>query len=341
LSDDSPLHAEPTDESLMAQLAAGNHEAIVPLLVRYAPRIQRLAKAAVDSAVAEDIVQDVFVAVWRGADSFDPKRGALRDWLLRIARNRISNELRRRGRHPETSTAADETVWSGVSDSGPQPSEAVWHEFRRRVLRAAVDALPSKQRQAIALAFFDDLTHEQVAAALDVPLGTAKTRIRSAIGILRNRLAPILASLIVLVVVAGIVWHDLGKTRRLEQEDRALWLVTSSDVVPLRLEAASGIDAKTHGTYRGRAGEGLAVLTFSNFSPAPSGQEYRAWARVKGHWLDLGNVRLNDAGNGRLVAENQALAEPPEEVRVTLEPTSGSSSSEPSGSPVISWMSKS
>ena len=321
----------------MAQLAAGNQEAIVPLLVRYAPRVQRLAEAAVDSAVGEDIVQDVFVAVWRGADSFDAKRGALRDWLLRIARNRISNELRRRGRHPETSTAADETVWSGVSDSGPQPSEAVWHEFRRRVLRAAVDALPSKQRQAVALAFFDDLTHEQVATALDVPLGTAKTRIRSAIGMLRNRLAPIVASLMVLVLVAGLVWHDLRKTRRLEQEDRALWLVTSSDVVPLRLEAAIGIDAKTHGTYRGRAGEGLAVLTFSNFAHAPSGREYRVWARVNDHWLNLGNVQLNAAGNGRLVAENQALADPPEEVRVMLEPVGGSSSSGPSGPPIISW----
>jgi len=320
----------------MAELANGNHEAIVPLLVRYAPRVQRLAEAALDSAVAEDIVQDVFVAVWRGADSFDPKRGALRDWLLRIARNRISNEIRRRGRHPEMSTAAVETVWSGVSDPGPQPSEAVWHEFRRRVLRAAVDALPSKQRQAVALAFFDDLTHELVAAALEVPLGTAKTRIRSAIGMLRHRLAPLVASLMVLLV-AGVVWHDLGKTRRLEQEDRALWLVTSSDVVPLRLEAASGIDTKTHGTYRGRAGEGLAVLTFSNFAPAPSGREYFVWARVRDRWLNLGAVQLNDAGNGRLVAENPALAEPPEELRVTLEPVARSSPGEPSGPPIISW----
>lgn len=320
----------------MAQLAAGDHEAIVPLLVRYAPRVQRLAEAAVDSATAEEIVQDVFVAVWRGADSFDPKRGALRDWLLRIARNRISNEIRRRGRHPETSTAADETVWSGVSDPGPQPSEAVWHEFRRRVLRTAIDALPSKQRQAVALAFFDDLTHEQVAAALEVPLGTAKTRIRSAIQMLRHRLAPLAASLVVLVVVAGIAWHDLGKTRRLEQEDRALWLVTSSDVVPLRLEAASGIDPKTHGSYRGRAGEGLAVLTFSNFAPAPSGQEYRVWARVKDRWLNLEKIQLNDAGNGRLVAENPAIADPPKELRVTLE-RAGSSASEPSGSPIIHW----
>src|SRR5262249_47030308 len=120
----------------MAQLAAGDQEAIVPLLVRYAPRVQRLAEAAVDSAAAEEIVQDVFVAVWRGVDTFDPSRGAVRDWLLQIARNRVGNELRRRGRHPEMSTAADEAVWSGVSDPGPQPSEAVWHEFRRRVLRA-------------------------------------------------------------------------------------------------------------------------------------------------------------------------------------------------------------
>lgn len=326
----------------MAQLAAGNQEAIVPLLIRYAPRVQRLAEAAVDSAVAEDIVQDVFVAIWRGANSFDPKRGEVRDWLLQIARNRIANEIRRRGRHPEMNTAADETIWSGVTDSGPQPSEAVWHEFRRRVLRAAVDALPSKQRQAVALAFFDDLTHEQVAAALEVPLGTAKTRIRSAIQMLRHRLAPVVASLVVLVVViAALAWHHLETTRQLNQEDRALWLVTSSDVVPLRLESASGIDSKTHGTYRGRAGEGLAVLTFSNFSATPSGQEYSAWARIKDRWLKLGPVQLNDAGNGRLVAENPALADPPQELRVTLEPVAGSGAGKPSGPAVISWPSQS
>jgi hypothetical protein len=158
---------------------------------------------------------------------------------------------------------------------------------------------------------------------------------------LRHRLAPLVASLVMLVIIAGIVWHDLGKTRRLEQEDRALWLVTSSDVVPLRLEAASGIDSKTHGTYRGRGGEGLAVLTFSNFAPSPGGQEYRAWARLKGRWLNLGSIQINGAGNGRLVAENAALAERVDELRVTLEPIGGSSSGEPSGSPIISWMNKS
>src|SRR5262249_61326564 len=109
-----------------------------------------------------------------------------------------------------------------------------------------------------------------------------------------------------------------------DREDRALWLVTSSDVVPLRMVPATGIDPKTHGTFRGRAGEPLAVLTFSNFAPAPHGQEYRAWARTKDHWLNLGNVELNEAGNGRLIAEHPALADPPQELRVTLEPVAGS-----------------
>src|SRR5262249_59669744 len=127
---------------------------------------------------------------------------------------RIANEFRRRGRHPEMNSSADESAWLGASDPGPEPPVAVWQEFRRRVLRTAVDALPSKQRQAVALAFFDDLTHEQVAKALDVPLGTAKTRIRSAIGMLRNRLTPIVASLMVLVVVAAPGCDGLVKTTR-------------------------------------------------------------------------------------------------------------------------------
>jgi RNA polymerase sigma-70 factor (ECF subfamily) len=331
-----PSSTEPADEALVAQLAAGNHEAIVPLLVRYVPRVRRLAEAAFDPASADEIVQDVFVNVWRGAGSFDPNRGMLRDWLLRIARNRIANELRRRGRHPETRTD-DESVWSSVCDSTPEPSDAVWHEFRRGVLRSAVDELPSKQRQALALAFFDDLTHEQVAAALDVPLGTVKSRIRSALQSLRHRLAPLAASLVaLLLVVTALVWHDASKSRRLELEDRALWLVTTSDVVPLRLAPADGIDPKTHGTYRGRAGEPLAVMTFSNFTPAPAGQEYHAWARNNDRWLDLGTVQLNPAGNGRLIAEDKSLADPPQNLRVTLE-AGGSSNQEPSGATIISW----
>jgi RNA polymerase sigma-70 factor (ECF subfamily) len=335
---DVASNVEPTDEELLAQLAAGDRKKIVVLLLRYAPRVLSMASAAVDRAAAEEIVQDVFVAVWQGANTFDPARGNFRNWLLSITRNRVANELRYRGRRPDIQATNDEAVWTAVANANPSPEDNVWHDFRRQTLRAAVDSLPPKQRQALSLAFFDELTHEQVAAALDVPLGTAKTRIRSAVESLRNRLSPLKASLLIaLFLIAGLMLHEYRQAARLGQEQRALWLVTMSDVVPVRLEALPGIDPKTHGTYRGRAGDALAVLTFSNFPPAPEGQEYRAWARREGRWVKLGSVALNAAGGGRLVAEDPSLATLPDEVRVTLEPVAGRPGPEPSGTSFITW----
>ncbi len=272
---------EPSDEALMAQLAAGNQEAVVPLLVRFGPRVLNMAASAVDRPAAEEIVQDVFVAVWRGAATFDPQRGTVRDWLLQITRNRIANELRRRGRRPDLTTAADESAWSGTMDRGLEPPELVWRNFRRSALREAVDSLPPKQRQALSLAFFDELTHEQIASTLNVPLGTAKTRVRSALTSLRTQLTPMRASLLLLVVLAtGLVFYRQNEqAKQFALEQRALWLVTSSDIVPLRLEAAAGVDPKTHGTYRARPGQPLAVFTFSNFPPAAAGHEYHVWTR--------------------------------------------------------------
>jgi len=337
LAENLTANDEPSDEALMAQLAADNREAIVPLLVRYGPRVLNLATAAVDRPAAEEIVQDVFVAVWRGAATFDPQRGKVCDWLLQITRNRIANELRRRGRRPDMGTTADEAAWSGTMDRGLEPPELVWRDFRRTALRDAVDSLPPKQRQALSLAFFEELTHEQIASTLNVPLGTAKTRVRSALSSLRTQLTPLRASLLLLVLlVMGLVYRQNEQARQFALEQRALWLVTSSDIVPLRLEASTGIDPKTHGTYRARAGEPLAVFTFSNFPPAAAGHDYRVWARNQQGWLNLGVVPLDAAGNGRLVIENSGLLTAPEQLEVTSEPMGGLGR-EPSGEAVIAW----
>jgi RNA polymerase sigma factor (sigma-70 family) len=342
LAENLTANDEPSDEALMAQLAADHQEAIVPLLVRYGPRVLNLAAAAVDRPAAEEIVQDVFVAVWRGAATFDPQPGKVRDWLLQITRNRIANELRRRGRRPDMGKTADEVAWSGTMDRGLEPPELVWRDFRRTALRDAVDSLPAKQRQVLSLAFFDELTHEQIASTLNVPLGTAKTRVRSALSSLRTQLTPLRASLLLWVLlvtgllVVGLVYRQNEQARQFALEQRALWLVTSSDIVPLRLEAASGVDPKTHGSYRARTGEPLAVFTFSNFPPAAAGHDYRVWARNQQGWLNLGVVPLDAAGNGRLVIENLGLLTAPAQLEVTSEPIGGLGR-EPSGEAVIAW----
>ena len=90
-------HSDPSlsDEDLMSQLAAGRQEALGPLHGRYASLIYNVAAQSIGGATAEEIVQDVFVAVWRKAGSFDPARGSFRAWVLRIAHHRVLNELRR------------------------------------------------------------------------------------------------------------------------------------------------------------------------------------------------------------------------------------------------------
>ena len=242
-----------------------------------------------------------------------------------ITRNRISNELRRRGRRPDTITTADEAAWAAACDSGLGPPDLVWHDFRRSASRDAVDALPPKQRQALSLAFFDELTHEQIAATLDVPLGTAKTRVRSALTTLRTQLTPMRASLLLLLVLAtGLLYRQYEQSKQFALEQRALWLVTSSDIVPLRLEAAPGSIPKRTAPIVPDQVEPLAVFTFSNFPPAAAGHVYRVWTRTAQGWLNLGVVPLDAAGNGRLVVENSALAAAPEQLEVTSELTDSS-----------------
>jgi hypothetical protein len=139
-----------------------------------------------------------------------------------------------------------------------------------------------------------------------------------------------------LLLVTGLIYRQNEQAKQFALEQRALWLVTSSDIVPLRFEAAAGVDPKTHGTYRARPGQPLAVFTFSNFPPVGAGREYRVWARNSTGWLNLGVVPLDGAGNGRLVVENAALTTAPEQLEVTSEPT-GSSAQAPTGEPLIAW----
>jgi sigma-70-like protein len=113
--------------------------------------------------------------------------------------------------------------------------------------------LPEREREALSLAYFEELTHEQVAAALHIPLGTTKTRIRLAI----RRLAPVIAAAICVAVLV-LAWRRAERDAALES--RALTVVTSSDVVPLRLEAVPGVPSETHANYRIRPGGALAVL---------------------------------------------------------------------------------
>jgi len=179
------------------------------------------------------------------------------------------------------------------------------------------------------------MTHEQVAQALDVPLGTAKTRIRTGLHTLRTALAPVAATLFGLAF-AVVGARDLQTQTMLNRDERALSLVTMSDVAPRRLGAAMpGVPSAAHATYRGRAGSNLAVLS-AEALPAPGdGKTYQAWAHAGGQWTVLGTVVPDSSGTALVVAENSALVNPPDAVEITLEPAGGSQT--PGETVVLRW----
>jgi RNA polymerase sigma-70 factor (ECF subfamily) len=308
-----------SEDDLVGRLSGSDETAFREIYARNAALVYSVAARILPPAKAEEVVQEVFLTLWQKHETFDPARGTLRQWLAGIAKNRALNEARRdrtRGEVPDDAAEA-------IRDDAPEPDEAEWAARRQAAVRAAVDALPDAQRRALSLAFLDDLTHEQVAAALGTPLGTTKTRIRAAL----KRLAPVLAALTLVVIVVG-VW------RRAEREDRALVLVTSSDVVPRRLEPSAGAPPEAHGQFRGRAGSRTAVLTTSKLPALGDGERYVAWARHGDRWTKLGQVDRGAEDRALLVVENDVLTTVPDEVRVTRETETTKA---PSGAVVIAW----
>ncbi|HEX8967982.1 MAG TPA: sigma-70 family RNA polymerase sigma factor [Chloroflexota bacterium] len=325
----------PSDEALMRDLAAGRHEALGPLYTRYASLVFHLAVQSLDRAVAEELVQEVFLTIWRGASSFDPSQGAFRPWLLRLTHWKILNELRHRRRQPVYTRADDQQPLHEVVDQQPGPEEQAWRAEHEDIVKSALEALPPKQRQAIAMAFLQDMTHEQVASALDVPLGTAKTRIRSGLQIMRLHLAPMAASLLGLTV-AVLGFRAIQTQITLDRDQRALVMVTTSDLVPLRLTpVTASVPPGAHANYRGRAGNNLAVLTAELLPEPAAGSTYQAWARNGQRWTSLGTLLPNPDGSALLIAENPDLGTQPDSVEITLEPSGGSVA--PTGTVVLAW----
>ena len=323
------------DEELMRQVARGSAEALGLLHRRFSRLILGLAVRTIDRAAAEDLVQEVFLAVWRNADRFDPERGSVRAWILQIAHFRLLNELRRRSRQPEIAADPDGLVLDGLPAADLGPAEVASRRHRRALIQSAFDELPPPQRQAISLAFLDDLTHEQVAAELGLPLGTAKTRIRAGLQKLRGMLGPQGAALVALCLLAALGIRQYSQRETLARYDRALSMMTASDSVNLRLAPLPGTPDETHARYRGRPGATIAVLNLSRFPAAPSGQTYQVWVRHGARWTALGTAQVDADGNGRLIVESPALAVLPDGVEVTLEPRAGTTT--PGAHVIVAW----
>jgi RNA polymerase sigma-70 factor, ECF subfamily len=180
---------EAGDAVLVARMAAGDEEALAEVWQRHGPLVLGLARRLTgDLSTAEDVTQEVFVTLWQRPERYDAQRGSLRAYLGVHAQRRAIDAMRRDGRRSERehrhhrlqSPPADTAESSTLSD----------------VVRTAIGRLPSDQRQAVELAYFKGLTHREVAAALGIPEGTAKSRLRLAQAKLQSWLDPNLLELV-------------------------------------------------------------------------------------------------------------------------------------------------
>jgi len=181
------LESRQGDQASLARLARGDQAALAELYDRHARLIYSLALRILhDRADAEEVVQDVFAQVWAQAARYDPSRGAVAAWMLMLARSRAIDRLRAKRVRPEA--AADADAVEGVIDlAAAQDLELLSAEQVARLQRALKE-LPDAQRTALELAYYEGLTHVEIAARLGEPLGTVKTRIRQAVMKLREKL---------------------------------------------------------------------------------------------------------------------------------------------------------
>lgn len=175
------------DAAILARIAARDPRGVEMLYDRYGGVAFALAYRLLgERGVAEDVVQESFLSIWRQSATYDARRGAVRAWLMTIVHHRAIDHLR--------TIRAKRSADTVMDDAMPLPArEDTWAEvaqgLEQQRVRAALATLPPEQRQVVDLAYFEGLTHAEIAARVGIPLGTVKGRMRLALGKLRDVLS--------------------------------------------------------------------------------------------------------------------------------------------------------
>jgi RNA polymerase sigma-70 factor, ECF subfamily len=177
------------DEDLMRLVARGDARAFEVIYERHSTAVFSLAyRICGVRAAAEEVAQESFLAIWRGAASYDRTRGSVRTWLLGVVHNRAIDAIRKATAH-DRHRASDEQA-AELLEAPERTEIEIARREDARSMRALIEALPNEQRRVIELAYFGGFTHEQIAELLAAPLGTVKSRMRLGLERMRASIEP-------------------------------------------------------------------------------------------------------------------------------------------------------
>jgi len=183
VSSDAGAEAKASDTGLIERIVQRDEAALAALYDRYAGLLSSVLNRILrDTQAAEEILQDIFFQLWRTASRFDASRGSLAGWLMVIARNRAISRLRR-----HNPAAGEELGENTVALPLNIESDVSQRQLLDRV-KGVLENLPPEQRAAIELAYFEGLTHSEIAERTGDPLGTVKTRLRNGVETLKRNL---------------------------------------------------------------------------------------------------------------------------------------------------------
>ncbi len=180
---------ELSDEALLSAIARGDVLAMDSLYQRYSRILYSLAyRMVADHQIAEDLIQDAFLSVWRRSTSFSPQAGAARSWLISILHHRAIDYLRRVRRRSNIQEAPLDEVELDETTAVSDVWDEAWRSVQSSQVRAALMQIPPEQRLVIELAYFQGWTHTEIAEGTLTPLGTVKARMRLGLNHLKRAL---------------------------------------------------------------------------------------------------------------------------------------------------------
>ena len=189
---DQPGVSSVPDEALMKAVSRRRYDALAELYDRHGKRLRATIDGVVhEEGEADDVLQEIFIQIWKEADRYSPKAGKPLGWMVTIARRRAIDRLRRRQAYARARERYQKGIINEPSNSTRQVDEVFVLNDLRRFLKECMRILPRLQREALELAFFKGLSHREIATATHAPLGTVKTRLELGLQKLTHALRPL------------------------------------------------------------------------------------------------------------------------------------------------------